>query len=71
MTKAQEVKDFVVTYSDFIDLEFAPPSGCKWYIRLATGDYLFIKLNKNKRMEAQKHIDENFGKGKYRVSSYN
>ena len=70
MTKPKEIHTQMVEYSDFTDLDFKAPSGCKWYIKIATGDYLFIKLNKHKRQEAQNYVDNSFGKGKYRVRPY-
>lgn len=62
---AKQVESVIVSYEDFSDLEFTPPS--KWYIRNATGDYEFIKVQK--REKAQQFFDEKYGVGKFVVRS--
>lgn len=66
MTEAKKVKSMVtvtVTYEQFTEWDFVPPGS--YYIRDAIGDYIFLKTSK--RNLAQDHIDEVYGKGKYRV----
>ena len=46
--------------------EFNPP--CRYFIRDATGDYVFIKINK--RNKAPELVDEEYGSGKYKVSDF-
>lgn len=65
--KKKEINSVVVSYNAFIDLEFKPPARCKWFIKIATGDFLFIQLSKDKRKEAQSYIDNTYGTGKYIV----
>jgi hypothetical protein len=65
--KKKEINSVVVPYNAFIDLEFKPPARCKWFIKMATGDFLFIQLSKDKRREAQAYVDKNYGRGKYVV----
>lgn len=57
MTK---IRTTVVSYEDFSDLGFKDPA--TWYIRLATGDYLYIHTRE--REDAQKYINEHYC-GKY------
>lgn len=52
-----------VTFEEFSDIEFMPPS--TFYIKDAMGDYIYIHLRS--RAKAQEWIDETYGKGKYRV----
>lgn len=66
MSDVKKVKPMVtvnVTFEQFSEWDFLPPGS--YYIRNAIGDYVFIKTSD--RVAAQKYIDENYGKGKYRV----
>ena len=54
MTK---IKTTLVSYEDFSDLGFKDPA--TWYIRLATGDYLYIHTRE--REDAQKFVDSEYG----------
>lgn len=60
---AKQIESVIVSYEDYVDLEFVPPS--KWYIRNATGDYEFVKVQK--REKAQQFFDEKYGVGKFSV----
>lgn len=59
----KKMKTQRVTFEQFCDCEFLPPGS--FYIRDATGDYLFMKTSV--RVDAQKYIDTEYGVGKYRV----
>ena len=61
----KQVESIVVSYEDFVDLEFNPPS--KWYVRNGSGDYEFVKLQR--REKAQQFFDEKYGVGKFVVRS--
>lgn len=61
--KAVKLKITDVTFDEFTDIDFTPPS--TFFIRGATGDYYFIHTAK--RAVAQDWVDENFGKGRYTV----
>ena len=54
--KKKEVQTVLVSYEDYVDVDFNPPS--KYFIRLATGDYLYMKTNK--RSVAQEYVNENY-----------
>lgn len=62
---AKQIESVSVSYEDFVDLEFMPPS--KWYIRNVIGDYEFVKVQK--REKAQQFFDEKYGVGKFTVRS--
>lgn len=66
VVKPKKVKPMVtelVKFETFSAWEFIPPGS--FYIRMASGDYLFMKTSD--RIAAQKHIDTEYGKGKYTV----
>lgn len=52
-----------VEFEQFTEWDFVPPGS--FYIRDASGDYIFMKTSD--RQLAQKHIDNEYGKGKYNV----
>lgn len=52
-----------VKFEVFSGHEFIPPGS--YYIRTASGDYLFMKTSD--RMLAQNHVNTMYGKGKYTV----
>lgn len=54
--KKKQLETVLVSYEDFIMPEFNPPS--KYFVRLAFGDYLFMKTNK--RSVAQEFVNENY-----------
>ena len=56
MTKTKQPETKTVTYEQMHNPEFKPIS--RFFIRLATGDYLFIK---GQRKTAEKYIKEEFG----------
>lgn len=60
---SKEIKTTLVAYNEHGELDFKSPSN--WYVRIATGDFLYIHTQK--RQIAQKWVDEEFGKGKYVV----
>lgn len=55
--KKKELQTVLVSYEEWCDPEFNPPS--RLFIRVATGDYLFLKTNK--RSVAQEYVNENYG----------
>lgn len=55
------VKTVVVSYEQFSEWDFLPPGS--FYIRVATGDYLFLKTSDRKA--AQQYVNNEFGSGKY------
>lgn len=57
------IKTVVVTYEDFSQWDFIPVGS--FYIRMATGDYLFLKTSDRKA--AQTFVNNEFGSGKYTV----
>lgn len=57
------IKTVIVDFDAFSDWDFIPPGS--FYIRTASGDYLFLKTSD--RATAQKFVNENYGKGKYTV----
>jgi hypothetical protein len=61
--KDKAIKSVLVTYDQFTEWDFIPVGS--FYIRIATGDYLFIKTSD--RAAAQKFVNEEYGKGKYTV----
>lgn len=66
VVKQKKVKPMVtdiVKFEAFSAWDFIPPGS--FYIRSASGDYLFLKTSD--RLAAQKHIDTEYGKGKYTV----
>ena len=61
MTEKQ-IETTIVEYKQFSDFDFIPPGS--FYIRIATGDYVFYKTSD--RAKAQAQIDLDFPpKGKY------
>jgi hypothetical protein len=62
-TKVKPMITEIVKFEVFSAWDFIPPGS--FYIRTASGDYLFLKTSD--RMLAQKHIDTDYGKGKYTV----
>lgn len=62
--KPKELKITIVSYEEFTDIDFSPPS--TWFFCNALGEYIFIHTSK--RNVAQEWVDEYSGvKGKYRV----
>lgn len=61
--KPKEMKTITVTYEEFSDYEFTPPGS--YYVRMATGDYLFVCTSDRKA--AQVYIDTELGKGRYTI----
>lgn len=59
----KDIKTTVVSYNKYMELDFKRPS--KYYIRCATGDYIFIHCNS--RSAAQEYVNNEFGKGKYAI----
>ena len=59
----KKIKTETVKFDVFSGYEFIPPGS--FYIRDASGDYLFLKTSN--RAEAQKHINDTYGKGKYTI----
>lgn len=57
------IKTVVVEFEEFSEWDFIPPGS--FYIRMANGDYLFLKTSN--RSEAQVFINDEYGKGKYTV----
>ena len=64
MTK-EEVKVTVVSYEDFSDYQFQPPS--TFYIMDSLQNYHFVHTSDRK--VAQDWVDETFGKGRYTVKA--
>lgn len=56
-------KTVVVSYEQFSEWDFLPPGS--FYIRMGTGDYLFLKTSDRKA--AQTFVNNEFGSGKYTV----
>lgn len=54
-----------VNYNEATTLDFKPP--CTYYIKDALDDFVFIKTRSRK--VAQELINNEYGAGKYRVSS--
>ncbi len=65
MAKVKQIETFSVSYLEFSELEFNPPS--KWYIKNALGVYEFVKVQK--REKAQEYFDNKYGKGMYSIRS--
>lgn len=61
--KVKPLNTVVIDFETFTDPEFVPPGS--YYIRDASGDYIFIKTSDRKL--AQKWSDDNYGRGKYNV----
>lgn len=59
-----ELETVIIDGSEYMSGEFTIPS--RYFIRIATGDYMFIKTRK--RSDAQSYVNQEFGSGKYRVS---
>jgi len=60
-----KIKTTIVSFEDFSDDDFTKPSN--YYIRIATGDFYFIHTRD--RLLAQQVIDDEFGKGHYKVNA--
>lgn len=61
MKASKEMRTVTVTYEEFSDYEFTPPGS--YYVRMATGDYLFVCTSD--RNAAQAYFDAEFNKGRY------
>lgn len=61
--KVKPILTETVKFEVFSVWDFMPPGS--FYIRMASGDYLFLKTSD--RLLAQKHIDTEYGKSKYTV----
>ncbi len=59
--KKKEVATVLVSYEEFIDYNFVHPGS--FYVRMATGDFIFFKTSDRK--VAQQEIDNMLGKGRY------
>lgn len=59
----KKIKTVVVEFEAFSAWDFIPVGS--FYIRDASGDYLFLKTSN--RAEAQKYVNDTYGKGKYTV----
>lgn len=58
-----KTKTTVVSFDEFSCLDYVHPT--KFFIKDASGDYVFI--HKQKRNKAQEYVDEMYGSGKYTV----
>ncbi len=63
--KKKEIETFTVSHWESTSLTFIPPARCKYYIKDALGDFIYVKTSK--RNLAQERIDELYGEGKYKV----
>lgn len=63
MTKEKELKVTVVTYEEFTNIDFIPPSS--FFFKDAMGNMNF--LHSSKREVCQQWIDYNYGKNKYKA----
>lgn len=63
MSKEQKV--IVVSYSEFSEDEFKPPA--TYYFKDALGNFNF--LCGRDRLRLQQWVDDNYGKGKYRLAA--
>lgn len=61
--KPKEIKVTVVSYEEFTDYEFQPPSS--FFIMNSMQNYIFYHTRS--RAAAQQKVDEEFGKGRYKV----
>lgn len=57
------IKTVVVKFEAFSEWDFVPPGS--FYIRAASGDYLFLKTSD--RQAAQAFVNTEYGTGKYTV----
>lgn len=57
------IKTVVVKFEKFSEWDFIPPGS--FYIRPASGDYLFLKTSDRKA--AQEFVNKEYGDGKYAV----
>lgn len=55
-SKKKQLETVLVSYEDWCHPEFSPPSA--YFIRIATGDFLFMKTNK--RSIAQEFVNDNY-----------
>ena len=60
-----KIKTTVISFEDFSDDDFTKPSN--YYVRMATGDFYFVHTRD--RLTAQQVIDDEFGKGHYKVNA--
>ncbi len=63
--KKKEIETFTVSHWESTSLDFISPARCKYYIKDALGDFIYVKTSK--RNLAQERIDEMYGEGKYKV----
>jgi len=59
----KDLKITTVTFEEFTDIDFIPPA--TFFFKDALGDIHF--LHSSKREVCQAWVDENYGKGKYKV----
>lgn len=59
----KKIKTVLIHFEAFSEWDFIAPG--TFYIRMASGDYLFMKTSDRK--SAQEYINKEFGKGKYTV----
>lgn len=60
-----QIRTTVVSYKDFTSMDFVPPA--TYFIQNALGDYVF--MHTWDRAKAQDFVDEEYGKGKYKVKA--
>lgn len=53
--KVKIIQTVEVSYEDFVDIDFKPPSN--YFIRLATGDYLFYRSRDREAIQQQVNKD--------------
>lgn len=59
--KQKDIQTILVTFEQFSEWDFLPTGS--FFIRIASGDYLFYKSADRAKIQYQ--IDRDFGKGKY------
>lgn len=59
---AKELKITEVSYEEFTDIDFIPPSN--WFFKDALGNFIFCHTSK--REVVQEYINENYGVNKYK-----
>lgn len=59
------MKKTIVSYAELIDIDFKPPSN--FYIKDAMQNYIFY--SSRDRQKVQQFVDDEFGKGHYKVNA--
>jgi hypothetical protein len=67
MTK--QIETITLSFQEYQEAKEEKKVLPKYFIVDALGQYVFVKTRD--RAKAQAHIDEEYGKGKYRVRTYN